>query len=294
MPTNVSVDYALAQEEYFKAKTSAERLAALKKMISTAPKHKSAEKLNAQLKRRLADLKKEIVKEKKAGKGKSFAIKKEGAATIVFLGTENSGKTKLFSQLANAEYKSENLYGVQMKMIRFETVWLQGIDLPAIHEGFAASPMAGLIFGLVRSADLIVLVAKNESEIKLIESELKKARILLGEDKKLDIEVTKMPFIVLNFSEIKNENYLIDFKKEIWGKIKKIRVQTKTRGVVAEKPLVLKIGATVRDLAETVHKDFVRKFRHAKIWGPSARFAGQQVGLEHKLQDNDIVELFIN
>jgi len=292
MPTNASIDYALAQQEFFKAGTSAERLAALKKMISTAPKHKSAEKLNAQLKRRLADLKKDIEKEKKSGKGKSFAIRKEGAATIVFLGTADSNKTKLFAQLSKLDYKSENLYSMQMKMIRFETVWLQGIDLPAIHAGFAGSPMAGLVFGLIRAADLMVLVTKSEAEKSLIETELKKARIVLSGEKKLDIEFTKLPFIQFNFSESSTAKDFADLKANIWRKLGKIRVQTKTHSAVAEKPLVLKIGATVRSLAETVHKDFIRKFRYAKIWGPSARFAGQQVGLEHRLQDGDIVELF--
>ncbi len=290
MPTNASIAYALAQEEYFKASTPAERLAALKKMISTAPKHKSAEKLNAQLKRRLADLKKDIEKEKKAGKGKSFAIRKEGAATVVFLGTENSGKTRVFSQMTNSEYKSENLYSVQMKMIPYENVWLQGIDLPAIHTGFAESPQAGQIFGIVRMADMILLVVRTESERNIVEAELRKARVVLGSEKKHDLEITKLPFV--EFGLLKETNK--DALKNIWNTLGKIRVQTKTRGVVAGKPLVLKSRATVRDLAESIHKDFVRKFRHAKIWGPSARFDGQQVGLNHRLKDTDVVELFID
>ena len=116
--------------------------------------------------------------------------------------------------------------------------------------------------------------------------------VILSAEKKLDIEFTKLPFIQFNFSESSTAKDFADLKANIWRKLGKIRVQTKTHSAVAEKPLVLKIGATVRSLAETVHKDFIRKFRYAKIWGPSARFAGQQVGLEHRLQDGDIVELF--
>jgi|SRR3989344_4161969 len=278
MPTNVSVDYALAQQEFLKARTSAEKLAALKKMISTAPKHKSAEKLNAQLKRRLADLKKDIIKEKKSGKGKSFSIRKEGAATVVFLGVAGSNKTKVFCELSGTNYKKDNDYAPEMRMIRFENVWLQGIDLPAIYAGFAGSPQAGQIFDLIRTADFLVFVCKSGPELDLMINELAKK----------DFEINSKPYVYINFIDDAEE-----FKKNIWQSLKKIRVQTKTRGIVAEKPLVLKEGATVRELAETVHKDFVRKFRHAKVWGPSARFAGQQVGLEHELKDNDVIEIFM-
>ena len=46
-------------------------------------------------------------------------------------------------------------------------------------------------------------------------------------------------------------------------------------------------------MAAHVHKDFIRKFRFARIWGKSAKFDGQQVGIEHKLKDDDIVELHL-
>ncbi|MCX6774473.1 MAG: hypothetical protein NTY99_00060, partial [DPANN group archaeon] len=99
MPINAGPEYARAQEEYFKASTTEEKIAGLKKMITTAPKHKGSEKLLQQLKRSLSDLKKAQIKEKKAGKGKRFAIKKEGAATVVFISVPDSGKSKLFSNL---------------------------------------------------------------------------------------------------------------------------------------------------------------------------------------------------
>ena len=51
------------------------------------------------------------------------------------------------------------------------------------------------------------------------------------------------------------------------------------------------IGVAV--VARMIHQDFVRKFRYAKIEGPSAKFKGQQVGLEHKCKDGDIVEVFV-
>jgi ribosome-interacting GTPase 1 len=47
----------------------------------------------------------------------------------------------------------------------------------------------------------------------------------------------------------------------------------------------------VRDVCEKIHRDFVSQFKYARIWGPSAKFGGQSVGIDQKLVDTDIVEL---
>jgi len=292
MPTNASFEYVKSQQEYFKARTTVEKLAALKKMLTTAPKHKSAEKLNLQLKRRLAEIKKDIEKEKKAGKGKSFAIKKEGAATVAFIGVGDSGKSRLFAQLSNSEYK-ENLYGIQMRMIPFQNVWIQGLDLPGFYAGFAESPQAGQVFGLIRTSDLIILVVKAESDVKVIEQEMKKANIVLGATKKQDFATTNLPYVQVRVHAEIPKRWLEELKIDIWHKIGKIRVQTKTKVGIAPKPVVLHYYSNVKALAETIHKDFLRKFKYAKVWGPSAAFPGQQVGLSHKLKDTDVVEIYL-
>jgi hypothetical protein len=46
-------------------------------------------------------------------------------------------------------------------------------------------------------------------------------------------------------------------------------------------------------MAEKIRKDFPDRFIKARIWGNSAKFPGQTVGLEHVLHDKDIVELYI-
>ncbi len=74
-----------------------------------------------------------------------------------------------------------------------------------------------------------------------------------------------------------------------------IRVYTKQpNGPVADKPLILRRGATVLDVAKSIHKDFVKKFKYAKIWGPSAKYPGERTGLEHVVMDGDIVEIHIS
>ena len=79
---------------------------------------------------------------------------------------------------------------------------------------------------------------------------------------------------------------------KIWKLLDKIRVQTKTSKKIAKKPIVLESGSRVEDVARAIHQDFVKNFRYARLWGPSAKFDSQQVGLEHVCKDGDIVEIF--
>jgi len=73
-----------------------------------------------------------------------------------------------------------------------------------------------------------------------------------------------------------------------------IRIYTKQPNKEPDpNPLVMRRGATVIDAAKRIHKDLARKFKYAKIWGPSAKYPGQRVGAEHELADKDIVEIHI-
>ncbi|MDW8045172.1 MAG: TGS domain-containing protein [Nitrososphaerota archaeon] len=70
-----------------------------------------------------------------------------------------------------------------------------------------------------------------------------------------------------------------------------IRVYTKSLGdAVAEKPLLMKKGARVIDVAEKVHKDLVKFFKYAKVWRGGS-LQGVRVGENFLLEDKDIVEI---
>ncbi|MCE4621879.1 MAG: TGS domain-containing protein [Desulfurococcales archaeon] len=74
-----------------------------------------------------------------------------------------------------------------------------------------------------------------------------------------------------------------------------IRVYTKQPNKEPDPdPLVLEKGATVLDAARRIHKDLARRFRYAKIWGPSAKYPGQRVGTDHVLMDGDIIEIHVS
>lgn len=297
MPTNVSYEYIAAEKKFHEAKTNAEKIKALEEMLRKAPSHKGGDKLKNQLKQRLAKLKKLQVRAKKLGKGKGFAIKKEGAAQVVFIGLPNSGKSTVLSELSGEKVRIADYPFTtkqpEVRMIPYENVWLQGIEIPAFYEGFSKNPKSGMLLGLIRNADFIVLVVNGSDNpreaINTLVKELKEANI---SNKIIIIYTRQLAHLKIKFDQF----YYLDKEKiirTIWYRLNKIKVQTRTHGKIARKPITLKKGATIKDMAGIVHKDFLRKFKHAKVWGNSAAFPGQTCGLQHKLKDGDIVEIFI-
>lgn len=62
-----------------------------------------------------------------------------------------------------------------------------------------------------------------------------------------------------------------------------------------EEPMILSRPVTLERVCQNIHRDFVKKFRFAKVWGKSAKFPGQQFrNLDKELEDGDIVEIHIS
>jgi len=86
-----------------------------------------------------------------------------------------------------------------------------------------------------------------------------------------------------------------DLRKLIFKKLRFIRIFMKKQGKKAdlEEPLIIKEGARVRDVCKQLHKSFVKRFRYAEIWGPSAKFDAQKVHLKHVVKDGDVLGLIL-
>ncbi|MBN1328220.1 MAG: 50S ribosome-binding GTPase [Candidatus Heimdallarchaeota archaeon] len=99
-------------------------------------------------------------------------------------------------------------------------------------------------------------------------------------------------FKILPISALKGE-HLEELKKLIFEQLDLVRIRSKEpNGPIAPKPIVMKKGATVGEIAKIIHSRFYENFRQAKIYGPSAKFDGQSVGLNHVLHDGDVLEIF--
>lgn len=89
---------------------------------------------------------------------------------------------------------------------------------------------------------------------------------------------------------------LEELKQRIYSELGLMRVYLKPPGREAdlEEPMILPPGSTVRTVCSRLHKDFLRKFRYARVWGKSVRFPGQKVGLEHELADGDVLSISLD
>ncbi|HLC67096.1 MAG TPA: GTPase, partial [Candidatus Nanoarchaeia archaeon] len=86
-----------------------------------------------------------------------------------------------------------------------------------------------------------------------------------------------------------------ELKELIFQKLDFIRIYTKEVGKKADLdvPMILQRGISVEGVCGKLHRDFVQKFRFARIWGKSAKFPGQKQMLDHTLEDGDILEIHL-
>ncbi len=88
---------------------------------------------------------------------------------------------------------------------------------------------------------------------------------------------------------------LEELKDAVFDSLRLIRIYMKPQGKEADlvEPLVIKDGSDIGAVCDSIHRDFRRNFRYAQVWGKSARFPGQIVGLEHVVKDQDVVTIIV-
>lgn len=85
-------------------------------------------------------------------------------------------------------------------------------------------------------------------------------------------------------------------KQLIFERLNFVRIYLKQPGKEPDmkEPLIMRKPATIERLCERLHREFINKFRFARIWGKSSRFPGQRLlRLDHLLEDKDIVEIHL-
>lgn len=294
MPVNAGIKYGLAEKKFNEATSVQDKIKALNEMLSAVPKHKGTENLRNEIKQKISRYKSLSEKEKTASKKGSskFSVKKEGSATACLVGITNSGKSTILNKLTNAkadiapyEYTTTK---PEIGIMDYKGINIQLIEIPAFTEHFMERNDGPGLLGVIRMSDLIVIVLDLEGniheQITLIHRELERAAI-------------KKKIIAIGTKENKNKEFFVTLdklKEEIWNSLGLIKVFTKQQGKAPEKrPVALKRGNKIRDLAKHIHKDFLKKFDFARIWGKSAKHPAQRVGMEHILEDNDIVEIHL-
>jgi uncharacterized protein len=89
--------------------------------------------------------------------------------------------------------------------------------------------------------------------------------------------------------------HMEELKEGIYDRLGFIRIYLKPQSGPADldEPLIMRIGSNVEDVCRKLHRDFVEKFRYARIWGNSVKHEAQRVGINHHLEDEDILQIII-
>ncbi|MCM8830693.1 MAG: GTP-binding protein [Candidatus Omnitrophica bacterium] len=85
---------------------------------------------------------------------------------------------------------------------------------------------------------------------------------------------------------------LTELKEKIFQKLNLIRVYTKSKfNEIDNVPLMIKKGQTIADVCKKLHKELYINFKYALVWGKSVKYPAQKVGLNHVLEDEDIIQI---
>jgi len=301
MPVNASYEFATAEKHYNDAKTDEEKLVALEEMLREVPKHKGSENIIANMRTRYVKLKEKIdkLKSQKKGSKAQFSVKK-GEMQIVLVGLTNSGKSAILSTLTNANPRIAS-YGFttqepEVGILYYENCQIQIIDLPAIgSDNFDT--------GIINTSDTALLVVEKIHEIPEVEKVLikfKGKKIIVfnkidiyDDNTKRKIEATlkskKYNFVMIS---CKTGEGLEELKEKIFKSFSKIRVYTKApdQKEADKNPVIMQPNAVVEEIAKMIFKGKIDIIKRIRIWGPSSKFGGQEVGLKHVLKDKDILE----
>jgi len=182
--------------------------------------------------------------------------------------------------------------------IRFNSVGKAGLDRDEIRSILAENKIVNadvLTRGEVSQDDFIDAMMGNRvyipaflavNKVDLVDEETRAAI-----DKDITRRFGEPPIMVSAVSGY----HIEELKDAIYDELGFIRIFLKPTGDKADldEPLIIREPATVEDVCNKLHREFVEKFRYAKVWGDSVKHDAQRVGLPHKLVDGDILSIVI-
>jgi len=282
MPANLPREWYVLEEKFRNEKDLEKKVELLRELIGITPKHKGTENLVAELRRRLAKLEEMLErKSKKVGK-KVKLVEKSGDILVSILGFTQVGKSTFLRILTNANVEigdkpyttKEPVTGVCF----YKGVYIQFVEIPSF---FLKEHLS-----ICHSSDLLLLLVRNEEELEELEKILEQNK--LKNKPRIVERLSNKSMYTENAETKRNFSELLD---DILKQIKVVRVFMKPPGKEVDKRAVLlREGATVKDLIERINTSWLKTFKFARIFDKT-EFSGRRVGLDYQFKDEDIVEL---
>jgi hypothetical protein len=304
MPANLPPQFFELQRKLNQTKDIQEKIEILQEMLAICPKHKGTERVQEEIKKKIAKLKR--VQPKKIKREEIYFVKKEGAGQVLILGPPNSGKTSLINLLCNTNFKvGDYPFTTQLPtpgMLKYENVLIQIVDTPPLTKDFKP----GWLKNLARQADsiLVLIDLENDPENQLKEIEeilsewkIEKEKIFVvgnkidSEKGRGNFEKLKKSFEIFGIST-KEKIGIEELKRKIFESLKIIRVYPKEpkKEVDFENPFVLKKGTKLLDFVKEINEEWVKKFKGARLYEKNLKNF-KIVGKYYELRDGDIIEI---
>lgn len=190
MPANLPPQYYELERQFRAEKDTAERLRMAQELLAMMPKHKGTDKLQAEMKAKISQLKKDLAAggAKKGGGPARLEqadhVEREGAGQVVLIGPPNTGKSSIVAAVTHARpLVADFPYTTREAMpgmMQYETIRIQLIDTPPI----SPEQFETYLLGIIRNADLVCLVAgvdEDDCEVTLqyVVDKLKERRVIL-------------------------------------------------------------------------------------------------------------------
>jgi ribosome-interacting GTPase 1 len=324
MPANLTPQYFKAEERYKAATDDRERLAALREMLSIVPKHKGTEKLQADIKRRIAQIRTASGKKGGPKRAPAHGVERSGAAQVALVGPANSGKSSFVADLTSAKPEVADFpfttWTPTPGIVDVDKIPIQLVDLPPINPDHTEPWMVDLL----RNADFLLIFMDIGSDEVLDDWEavvaaLESVKISLAPAPppgERDIGTRHLRSLVAGnkadrpgartrtelLCEVAGGRNVYPFSlrtgeglRELLGelvhRLELIRVYTKEPQGEPDydEPFVIARGGTVEDVARLIHKELAENLKITRAWGE--RFhPGQPVGKDTALEDGDLLE----
>jgi len=166
-------------------------------------------------------------------------------------------------------------------------------EVSALLKGYGISNAIVRTAGDVRLDDVEDVILETNLIYKptiVLANKMDLAGASLNHSRLLDHVDSKLPVIT---ASCLTRTGLPDLGERLFEVLDIVRVYTKEPNAShpSPDPFVIEKGTTVGGLSSQIHSVLFRRFKYARIWGKSASYDGERVGIGHILFDGDVVEI---
>ncbi len=181
----------------------------------------------------------------------------------------NSGGTSV-SQIVTLTRMSEELLKDILRVYGFtnaRVVIREDIDSEQLVDYISGNKTYAHSLAVINKIDLV-----DKKFLNSLKSKIKSDFVLVSADSELNIS---------------------ELKEKIYQKLRFIRIYMRPKGGQTDykEPLITRKDSRIADVCNKLHRNMRKEFRYGLVWGKSVKFGGQRVGINHVLEDEDVLTI---